>query len=118
MLDREKQPKYTEIENIRLHEPKCTSLSNKIPLAIFNLGSQDIIKLDLIFDGVIIRQDNPLIATTTIEMLQEGSLQYTGKEIAEEIDFLGAHLHYAIHKDYAKISLFTLKKHAARAFEI
>jgi len=118
MLDRKQQPKYTEIENIHLHEPKLTKLSNNIPLAIFNLGSQDIIKLDFIFDAGIVRQDSPLIATSTVDMLQEGSEKYTGKEIAEGIDFLGAHLHYSIQKDYAKITLYTLKKHAAKAFDI
>jgi len=118
ILNRKIQPQYTEIKDIHLHEPKLTKLSNNIPLAIFNLGSQDIIKLDLIFDAGIIRQNSPLIATSTVEMLQEGSAHFSGKEIAQEIDFLGGHLQYAINKDYAKISLYTLKKHFKKALEI
>ncbi len=117
-MDRTKAPAYKEIEDINFINPKLKKLDNGLEMVIFKTGSQEIVKIELIFEAGIIKQIKNLVASTTNTMLQEGSQNFTAEEIAEELDFYGSHLSLSIDKDFAKITLFSLEKHLEKGINI
>jgi len=117
-MDRTIAPAYKEIDNIHFVEPKLKTLDNGLELVVFRTGSQEIVKIELIFEAGIIYQDKNLLASTTNIMLQEGSQRFSAEEIAEQLDFHGSHLSLSIDKDFAKITLFSLEKYLEKGLEI
>lgn len=117
-MDRTKAPEYKEIDKIQFIEPELKSLDNGLELIIFKTGSQEIVKIELIFEAGVIRQPKHLIASTCNAMLREGSEKYSADEIAEQLDFYGSHLSLSIDKDFAKVTLFSLEKYLDLGLEI
>lgn len=117
-MNRTIAPAYKEIEEIKFVEPELKTLSNGLELIIFKTGSQEIVKIEMIFEAGIMFQEKALAASTTNAMLQEGSKKFTAEEIAEKLDFYGSHLSWTIDKDYAKATLFSLVKHLDKGLEI
>ncbi len=74
-------------------------------------GSQQIIKIDLIFKAGTWWQSKSLVASTTNAMLSEGTENYTGSEIADITDYYGSYLNNYADRDHAFISVYTLSKH-------
>ena len=105
------QPVSHEIKSLKLVEPEHFLLNNGIPVYAINTGSEDIIKLDLVFDAGSIYQSQPLVAALSNKCLQEGTTNYSSKEIANRVDYFGAFLRQATSKDDARISLYCLSKH-------
>jgi len=117
-MDRTQAPAYKEIENIRFIEPQLKTLDNGLELIVFKTGSQEIVKIELVFDAGIIKQTKNLVASTINSMLQEGSKNFSAEEIAEQLDFYGSHLSLSIDKDFAKITFFSLDKHLEKGLKI
>ena len=117
-MNRTQAPAYKEIENIRFIEPQLKTLDNGLDLVIFKTGSQEIVKIELIFEAGIIKQTKNLVASTTNSMLQEGSAHFSAEEIAEQVDFYGSHLSLVIDKDFAKITFFSLEKHIENGLKL
>ena len=118
ILDRTKAPEHHEIDTIRFIDPELKTLDNGLELIVFKTGSQEIVKIELIFEAGAIRQSKNLVASTTNAMLQEGSQNFSAEEIAEQIDFYGSHLAFSIDKDFAKITFFSLEKHLEKGLKI
>ncbi len=117
-MNRTTAPAYKKIEEIKFIEPELKTLSNGLELIIFKTGSQEIVKIEMIFEAGAMFQEKALCASTTSSMLQEGSKKFTAEEIAEKLDFYGSHLSLTIDKDYAKATLFSLVKHLDKGLEI
>ena len=117
-MNRQIAPKYTEINNIHFVEPQFRKLDNGLEMAIFKTGSQEIVKIELIFEAGTIFQEKGLQASTTNAMLQEGSKNYTADLIAEKLDFFGSHLSTIIDKDFARVTLFSLVKNLEEGLAI
>ncbi len=105
------QPRTHNIASLRLIEPRFARLDNGIPVYTIHAGTEDLIKLDLIFDAGAMYQSQPLLATLTNKCLREGSANYSSAAIAGTVDFYGAHLRNATGKDDARLSLYCLGKH-------
>ncbi len=118
MIDRKKAPKFNEIKDLKILEAELKHLDNNIPVHVINAGTQDIVKLDLIFEAGIWFQSKMVQASTTNSLLNSGSKNYTEMQIAEKIDYYGAYLDFNIDRDFAHITLFTLKKYFAQTIKI
>ncbi len=111
MLDRKKQPAFGRIEEINLLEPEVVHLDNGIPVLCVNAGTQDVLKVELMFDAGSSTASKKLIASTANKTLVEGTEKRSAQEIAESADFYGAYLRTELTQDEASISLYTLNKH-------
>ena len=89
-LDRKKAPEFHQVNNIEFLDVKKMHLDNGIELHCINGGSQEILKIDFIFDAGNWFQDKPLVASSTNQLLKEGTKSYTANEISEGIDKYGA----------------------------
>lgn len=117
-LNRKIQPKYEEINKIDIPLSKSIKLDNDIPVVVINAGTQDIIKLDLLFYAGDWMQNKALVACLTNEMLKEGTKSYSSFQISEKLDFYGAFVHQSTSKDSAQVTLFTLRKFLKETIEI
>lgn len=110
MLDRTRFPAFGKIEKIDLLEPKLHHLDNGLPVFCIDAGAQDVLKIELVFN-VGTATDELLTASSTIRLMSEGTSRQSAAEIAESVDFYGAHLQNEVNHDESSLALFTLNKH-------
>ena len=117
-LNRNIHPDFKSIEHVNIPVPEIITLDNGINAYLFNAGTQDVLKIDVIFEAGSWFQSKPLIAFVVNEMLTEGTVNYTSQEIAEKLDFYGAFIHPSPSKDFGNITLYTLKKHLPETIKV
>jgi zinc protease len=110
-LDRTKQPEINTLAKVSLQKPEKITLDNGILVDSFNAGTQDVVKVECVFQAGTWYQDKKLIAFSTIKMLTEGTKNYTAAKLAEIFDSHGAFIETEAEKDNSFISLYCLNKH-------
>jgi len=115
-LDRKKAPEFKQVDNIQFLDPVKTSLDNGIEFNYINGGSQDIVKIDFIFNAGNLYQKKSLVASSTSQLIKEGTQNYTAQEISEGIDNYGAFFEVENTYDTATLTLYTLTKHLEKVF--
>ena len=111
MIDRKIPPPIKTIRNLHLPKPQKMILANGIPVHIINMGTQDVIKLQLVFKAGRPFEKKKIIAKTTSRLIKEGTSGHTSAEIAEQIDFYGAILSTPANLDNSHLVLYCLTKH-------
>lgn len=111
MLDRKTPPPVKAADQLTLPRPEIAYLKNGIPVYIINMGTQDILKIEILFYGGRPFEDKKLVARTTARMLKEGTRQQTAAAIAEQIDFYGGTINIPVNLDTTNITFYTLRKH-------
>lgn len=91
--------------------PDVWSLSNGIPVYETNLGTQDILKLELVFFAGRPFEHKKMASRTTAALMREGTRQHSSAELAETVDYFGGTLSMPISMDMAGVQLHTLTKH-------
>jgi zinc protease len=117
-LQRKIQPPIRQVKLKDIPEASLETLDNGIPLYLLNSGDEDILRIDLLFDGGQIRETIPLVASTTNMMLLEGSENYNANEINSAFDYYGAFVNPFTQKDISGISVFLLNKHLRNIGEL
>ena len=110
-INRKIQPKIQPVRTIDLIAPVHFKLENGLQLYLLNLGTQDLVKIELVFTAGLAYQNQKLVSFFTNKMLAEGTSSFTAFEIAEKFDSLGAYFNTNIDKDYASVTLYCLTKH-------
>lgn len=111
VLDRKKAPEFQQVENIQFLDVTKTHLDNGIEINYIDGGSQEIIKIDFIFNAGNLFQTKPLVASSTNQLMKEGTKNYSSFEISEGIDKYGAFFETENSYDTATLTLYTLTKH-------
>lgn len=118
MVNRTTQPKVNPIEQIDIIEAEKYILSNGIPVYYINAGSQDVIKIDFVFEAGTWLQPLNLVSSISNSMLEEGSVDYTAAEIAERFDFYGAYLQLMVDQSSGYVNIVSLGKHLPAILDI
>jgi len=118
ILNRKIQPSYQDIKKINIMHPTIMKLDNNIVTHFLDAGTQEIVKIDIIFEAGSWHQSRPFTASATNEMLMEGSKNFSSQQIAEKLDYYGAFIQPQPTKDFASLSLFTLKKYLPETIKI
>jgi len=111
MIDYKIQPKIIEAAKPEIILPEAIQLDNGLPVHILKAGAQEVTKLDFIFDAGLWHESKPLQSALANAMLQEGSQDYSGAQIAEIMDFRGAYIQFSVDHHFGTISLICLNKH-------
>ncbi len=117
-LNRNLPPQFKTIEHVDIPKSRQHVLSNDIPVHIISGGSQDVLKIELIFNAGLWYQKSHLISGTCNSMLNEGTENFTAVELAEKFDFYGAYISYNNSQHDASISLFTLNKYLDETIDL
>lgn len=111
ILDRTAPPEFRTIDQIEMTRANKHVLPNKVELYEINAGTQDVIKVELLFEAGSRLQKEPLLAYSVSSLIPEGTSKLSSQEVSEAIDYYGAFLQADVERDYATITLFTLNKY-------
>ncbi len=107
-LERSLAPLTRDIAKIDFPAAQKFTLSNGIPVFAFNIGSQEVLQLDLTFSINRSKAKNPFVAKAVNELIGESTINKSSGVLGEEIDFYGAFLESNYSVDHSSVSLFTL----------
>lgn len=110
-LDRTSQPITEVMTELDIPHPHRSVLPNGIPLEVLKVGTQQVVRFDLIFAAGRCQQTHLLQALFTNRMLREGSSRYSGKTIAEQLDYYGAWLELSCSMNHSYVTLYALNRH-------
>lgn len=110
-LDRTLVPSISPIDQISFPNPSIDKLSNNIPVVGFNIGSQEVVHIQLVFDAGSKRQSKNLLANYTNKLIGEVTEQHSQGQIINKIDYYGAFFEHNMSKDGAALSLYTPTKY-------
>ena len=118
MIDRTHSPSINEIKKAEIIRPKEFRLKNGIPVYYIKAGTQDLVKIEILFPAGMWQQPAPLIGSAASAMLQEGTGKHSAKAIAEMVDYYGAFLHTEITHDFASVGIHSLNKHLPKVLPV
>ena len=118
MLNRKIQPIVNPIEHIDMVKAEKRILSNGIPVHFVNAGTQDVVKIDFVFEAGTWFQTTNLVASLCNSMLEEGSENYAAAEIAEKVDFYGAYIQLTVDQNQGFVSVVCLLKYLPVILEV
>jgi zinc protease len=111
MIDRTIAPGFKTIEKIDIIRAKPEKLDNGIPVFTINAGSQELCKVELIFNAGMYCQDRTLLASTCNTLLESGTKNYTAQQLSESIDFFGSFLELGVGQDFSSVCVYALNKY-------
>ena len=117
-INRKTGPKTQLVDNLTFPQPELLRLDNGIPVYNVYAGTQDITKIEFLFEAGSWYEEKALVAKFTNKMLKEGTRSFSASQIHETTDFYGAHLEATADKDMASVSLYSLNKHINRLFPL
>lgn len=118
MLNRTIQPTVNPIEHIDMVKAEKRLLSNGLPVHFVNAGTQDVVKIDFVFEAGTWFQPANLISSMCNSMLEEGSANFTAAEIAEKFDFYGAYVQLTVDQNQGFVNVVSLGKHLPAILEV
>lgn len=111
MPDRSQSPTIHNIGQLVLPLPELIHLDNGIPVYVTNMGTQDVIRLEIVYRAGRPFEKKRLASRATAAMLKEGTRQHDAAAIAETIDFFGASLNQPFNLDTGNVVLYSLSRH-------
>jgi zinc protease len=105
------KPETSNIHQIQSLKREKILLQNGLPVYFLNEPGQDLIKIEFIFYAGSYFQNKKLTAVVTANLLQEGTLKKSSREISEIFDYYGVYANFDPQKDLSSISIFVLEKH-------
>ncbi len=91
--------------------PEIIHFKNGITCYQINKGSQELVKIEFLFDAGTYYQEKKFSAFSAIQLLTEGTKSYTSQQISQMFDFYGAYIEKEIDRDFAIISIYCLNKY-------
>ncbi|MFN3916876.1 MAG: M16 family metallopeptidase [Flavobacteriales bacterium] len=79
-------------------------------LYMLNAGSQEVVRIEVIFPAGTAMNENPTLAGMCNRMLREGTVKHNARQIADKLDFYGAYLESDTDADKATITLYVMSK--------
>jgi len=110
-LDRKIAPAILPVNDAVPQEPISANLANGIQIFSLSAGSQDVLKIELVFDINFDVANNSLIPSFTSSLIKAGTSKLNAHQIAEAVDDYGAFFETDIDKDHASITIYTLSRY-------
>jgi len=117
-INRTIAPPVREITSFNIIQAAKHSFPNNIPIYQINTGIGDLVKTEWIFPAGNWYQSSPLTAFTVNSMMLEGTQHKNSFQIAELVEYYGAHLSFNIDKDYAFVTLVCMHKYLGEVMEV
>jgi zinc protease len=110
MLDRKTAPAYNQSTAFDLIAPDTKKLANGLDLFFVRGGSQEVLKVELLFKAGRWVESFPGAAYFTSHLLSKGTSKRSSFEIAQIFDLYGAHLEVNAGLDLVSVALYSLTK--------
>lgn len=111
MLDRTLVPESKQVNEINFIAPQKQELDNGIKVFTVNVGKQELVRIEFVFENVNWDKTKPLQAIAVSHLINNGTMTLTAREIADQVDYYGAFLQTDYGADQSSIKIYTLNKH-------
>ncbi len=118
ILDRKKAPERTAAASTPPLNSNPIELAGGLKCYTVEGGTEEIIKIDLIFKAGTRFEKKPLVSSICNNTLKEGTALFSSEEIAETVDFYGAQIATGLSKDRAEVTLLCQNKHLDKLVDI
>lgn len=112
MINRNTAPSLAPLSIPALLPYQKIILDNGIEIVYIHDPAQEVFKIDAMFEAGVYYQSQPVVASTAISMLNEGTLHHDAEAIADLFDFYGAYIDFNSGLNKAELSLISLNKYA------
>ncbi len=116
--NRNAAPSVSLPEKLSLPHYQTFSGANSVKLYSMQAGESPVVRLSVVFHGGSSHQSHPFAASSTINMLSEGTQKYSSAEISEILDFYGIFYDTSIDRDYSIVTINALEKFLPKALEL
>ena len=118
MIDRKKGPEITTEFDLSLRGVEHYTLSNGLEVYEVNSGTQNIVKVEMVFPTGRIHETRVASASAAMSLLREGSTRHTAQELAYSYDFYGAVVKASCGMEVASVSLVVLERYFHKVWPI
>lgn len=108
---RKTPPPIHEVTSLTLPSPIVSQLDNGIPVYQTRLGTQEIMKIDIVIQSGRPQEHKRLTSRATSRLLREGTASFTSAEIAHQLDFWAGTLKTPVNLDTGNVTLYCMTKH-------
>jgi len=115
MVNRNQAPAIHSIKKLFIPPTNIYAFENETTVCEVNLGSQDILKIEVVHKAGRSTEYQRLVSRATASLLKEGTSNKSSAAIAEEIDFYGSSIKTASNMDFAYTTVYCLLKYADQA---
>jgi predicted Zn-dependent peptidase len=113
-----KQPEIVIPRSVELPPVETVTLQNGLPVHLIRTPGQQVARVSLVWAAGSASQTKPFVASSTINLLAEGSEHLASHEIAERLDFVGSYYDVNIDRDYAIATVCCLEKFFAPTLDV
>lgn len=104
------QPDIVIPRSVEMPPSRLTHAKNGVRIYTLKSDDFEVVRFTFVFKAGSTTQHKPFAASSTANMLGEGSTSLSAQEIAEKLDFYGSYFDVNIDRDYTYISFCSLKK--------
>lgn len=108
MIRRDIAPDLSPLSEPTYLPHRCLTLANGIEVVYIHDPAQEVFKIDAVFEAGVCYQPQPLIASTAINMLNEGTSRHSAEGIADLFDYYGAYVDFNCGLNKSELSLISL----------
>lgn len=117
-IDRKRGPGIVRDYALSFPDYARSELNNGIPVFEINAGTQEIIKVDIIFNVGRINEVKRAAAKGAFSLIQEGSTRHSSSELAHHFDFYGAVVKTYSGLEYSYVNMVCLTRHFDEVWEV
>jgi predicted Zn-dependent peptidase len=103
-------PKIVIPTSVELPRVEVVTLPNGLDVHLICTPAQEVARVSFVFEAGSARQAKPFVASSTLNLLSEGSTRLSAHQIAEQLDFHGSYFDVNIDRDYAVATFACLDK--------
>ncbi len=112
------QPDIVMPRSVDMPHALCRTTENGVKIYSLPTDDFEVVRFTLVFRAGTSVQLKPFVASSTLNMLGEGSATMTAQQIADELDFYGSYFDVNIDRDYTYISFCSLSKFFAPTIKV
>ncbi|MBL0071067.1 MAG: hypothetical protein IPP34_04275 [Bacteroidetes bacterium] len=105
-ISRTTPPELKIPESVSVLKAEKIPVTNGLSLYVINSGTEDVVKLEIIFPAGCSDQMSYALSSTCHQLIDAGTNRMNAQTIAEEFDYYGAYLQSEPGADFKSISLF------------
>lgn len=117
-LDRTKAPAAAPLTKVLFPQVGRHTLSNGIPVYTVQFGSQEIVEVNAVFPAGRSFEPQMGVASFTSSLMQEGTENYSGLDLARKLDEYGAFFGSEVGFESTTFSLTSLTKHMGSTVDL
>lgn len=108
---RKTAPPIHEVTTLTLPHPSVSKLDNGILVHETRLGTQDIMKIEVVFLSGRAHEHKRIVSRATARELREGTPTLNSAQLAEHVDFFAGTLQTPVSLDTGGIAMYCMTKH-------